>query len=92
MKLTRILVIAAMVGTLSLMGCGSDDGGGTGGSGGTAGSGGSMGEGCADADVICANCAEGRPLNDCRADVFACNQIDERDLCEACILESEPGC
>ena len=46
MKMTRLFVMALLVGSLSVLGCGDDeDGGGSAGSGGTAGSGGSAGTG-----------------------------------------------
>jgi hypothetical protein len=58
MKLGKLYLIAVLVGTLAVIGCG-DDGSSNGGSGGTAGGGGDTGFVC-DADVICAECPEGR--------------------------------
>ena len=75
--------------------CTGSGAGGTGGSGGSAGSGGSDGSVCpADADELCANC-QGQQLNDCEADVFACNTFGEIlgiEVCEVCIERSNPGC
>lgn len=114
MKLSKLFVVALMVGSLGVLGCGDDDGGtagsggngtagsggngtagsggnGTAGSGGSAGSGGTNGAVCpADADILCANCT-GQQLNDCRADVFACNAFPLA-ACETCIEDSDPGC
>ena len=98
MKLSKLFVVALTVGSLAVLGCGDDDGGtagsggnGTAGSGGSAGSGGTNGAVCpADADILCANCT-GQQLNDCRADVFACNAFPLA-ACETCIEDSDPGC
>ena len=76
-KLNSILAGAALVGALTVFGCG-DNGGGTGGG------------GTCDPDVICANCPEGRELNDCRADVRGCD-LDPRG-CEQCIADTMPEC
>jgi hypothetical protein len=89
MKLGKLYLIAVLVGTLVVIGCG-DDGSSNGGSGGTAGGGGDTGFVC-DADVICAECPEGREFDDCAADVFACDTIDPRG-CEPCIEDTDPGC
>jgi len=86
MKVSGLFWAGVLVGTLAIVGCGDD------GTGGTAGTGGMTGEGCADADVLCAGCADGPQLNDCRNDVMLCNQADPVSRCETCIAESNPGC
>ena len=84
MKLSRLLVIALLAGTLGVLGCG-DDTTGPAGSGGTAGSGGSAGMGGSAGDVcVGGDCVDGSTEKMlCEAGVTACrlNPVGQ----EACI-------
>lgn len=97
MKLSNLFLMAVMVGSLAVLGCGNDGGsaagsGGSAGSGGTAGDGGSSGGNCANADEICADCASGTPTDDCRQDVALCNTAGRVEVCQFCVDATEPGC
>ena len=74
MKLGKICLIAVLVGTLALIGCG-DDGGGTDGS-------------STDPAVICADCAPGPDLEDCQNDLIICSTFSDPGAREACINEA----
>lgn len=76
--------------------------GGTGGIGGTAGTGGSAGgggmggtpsEGCADSEVLCADCeVDTSEWEICLGGVFLCNELVEPMECPACVDLLQPGC
>mgnify|MGYP001827079447 CR=1 FL=1 len=69
--------------------------GGTGGTGGTAGGGGMGGtpaEGCADSEVLCAECeADTSEWEICLGGVFVCNELVEPMECPACVDLLQPG-
>ena len=101
MNIGRLFLIAGLVGAVALIGCTDDDGGGgtggtagTGGTGGTAGGGGTGGmpaEGCADSDVLCADCEMNTPeWQRCLGAVVVCNFLEPSE-CQACIESSEPA-
>ena len=94
MKVGRILFVAVLVGCLGVLGCGDDETTGTGGAPGSGGTGGTTtGVECGDADTICAGCAEGPALSDCRSDVLGCNTLSETEAeCLACLETNPPGC
>ena len=108
MNIGRLFLIAGLVGAVALIGCTDDDGGGgsggtagtggtggTGGAAGTAGGGGTGGmpaEGCADSDVLCADCeVDTSEWEICLGGVFLCNELVEPMECPACIDLLQPG-
>jgi len=76
MKLRKLSLIAALVGTLVLIGCGDDT------------TNGDNGGGSTDPDVVCADCTPGPDLEDCQNDLIICRTFSDPGAREACINEA----
>lgn len=91
MKLRRVFLIAAMVGSLAVLGCGDSGSGSSSGDGGSNGGGGIDGTGGMDGgggDDPCADCAPGQQLEDCENDLLICDTFSDPGARESCIADA----